>query len=64
MVGLETLFVIGGAGITLGLLDNILKAMGKEEIGIIISVLATGILGVYTVIQIDSFFTTIRGLFL
>jgi stage III sporulation protein AC len=60
MISMSTLFVIGGAGITLGFIDNILKAMGKEEIGTIITTLALIGLGLYTISIIEQLFTAMK----
>lgn len=59
-MGFETIFVIGGATITLGFLDNILKAMGKEEIGILITTIAMIILGLYSISLIDKLFVAMK----
>lgn len=56
MISMSTVFIIGGAGITLGLLDSILRSMGKEEISMIINVIAIGGLGFYTITLVDKLF--------
>lgn len=64
MVGMSTVFVLGGAGITLGLLDTMLRSMGKAEIAVIINTIALMSIGFYTLTMVDQLFNMLKGTFL
>jgi hypothetical protein len=61
MIGLDTVFIIGGAGITLGLLESVLRSMGKPELAGLINVLSIIIVGYYGLTMLDKLFLVMKG---
>jgi hypothetical protein len=64
MITFPTILTIGGAGIALGILDQLLKSMGKENLAMFINLLAIAGLGYYAFNLLGSLFTKMAWLFL
>lgn len=64
MITIPTIFTIGGAGIALGILDQLLKSMGKENLAMFINLIAFAALGYYAFNLLGSLFTKIAWTFL
>lgn len=63
MISMSTIFTVGGFGIAIGIVDQILKSMGKETIGELVNLLGITALSIYAFTQLNHLFVTINDFF-